>query len=55
MVFTDATSLNVPIGNVTFAPGTQNNWKSHKMEQILLATGWYQAEGKATHHSKQEM
>lgn len=31
--------------NVTFAPGTRNNWHSHTVGQILLCTegeGWYQ-------------
>lgn len=49
MVFTDPTSLNAPIGNVTFAPGARNNWHSHKIGQVLLVTGgegWYQEEGK---------
>jgi len=50
MVFLDATPLNAPIGNVTFAPGARNNWHSHKVGQVLLVTGgegWYQEEGKA--------
>lgn len=36
--------------NVTFAPGTRNNWHSHAVGQILLCTegiGYYQEEGKA--------
>lgn len=36
--------------NVTFAPGTRNNWHSHTVGQILLCTdgeGWYQEKGKA--------
>lgn len=35
--------------NVTFAPGTRNNWHSHAKGQILLCTvgtGYYQEEGK---------
>lgn len=35
--------------NVTFAPGTRNNWHSHAVGQILLCTegeGWYQEKGK---------
>lgn len=35
--------------NVTFAPGTRNNWHSHAIGQILLCTegeGWYQEKGK---------
>ncbi|NIK79727.1 quercetin dioxygenase-like cupin family protein [Paenibacillus castaneae] len=49
MVFTDATPLNAPIGNVTFAPGARNNWHFHEIGQVLLVTGgegWYQEEGK---------
>jgi quercetin dioxygenase-like cupin family protein len=48
-VFTDPKPLNTAIGNVTFAPGTRNNWHSHKVGQVLLVTGgkgWYQGEGK---------
>lgn len=45
---------NVPeydcsVYNVTFAPGTRNNWHSHAIGQILLCTegeGWYQEKGK---------
>ncbi|MEH7605578.1 MULTISPECIES: cupin domain-containing protein [Priestia] len=50
MVFTDEKPLNTSIGNVTFAPGSRNNWHSHKAGQVLLVTageGWYQEEGKA--------
>ena len=40
----------VPIGNVSFAPSTINNWHiHHKGGQILLVTGgrgWYQEWGK---------
>lgn len=35
--------------NVTFAPGTRNNWHSHTVGQILLCTegiGYYQEKGK---------
>lgn len=35
--------------NVTFAPGTRNNWHSHAVGQILLCTegiGYYQEKGK---------
>ena len=43
------TTSGVAIGNVTFAPGTINNWHiHHKGGQILLVTGgrgWYQAWG----------
>lgn len=37
------------IYNVTFAPGTRNNWHSHAVGQILLCTegvGYYQEKGK---------
>ncbi|MEN3781422.1 cupin domain-containing protein [Priestia megaterium] len=50
MVFTDEKPFNTSIGNVTFAPGSRNNWHSHKVGQVLLVTGgegWYQEEGKA--------
>lgn len=50
MVFTDPAPLNTSIGNVTFAPGSRNNWHSHKVGQVLLVTGgegWYQEEGKS--------
>jgi quercetin dioxygenase-like cupin family protein len=39
-----------PIGNVTFAPGSRNNWHKHAGGQILLVTGgrgYYQEWGKA--------
>lgn len=43
------TAKGVAIGNVTFAPGTINNWHiHHKGGQILLVTGgrgWYQEDG----------
>lgn len=44
------TTERVPIGNVSFAPSTINNWHiHHKGGQILLVTGgrgWYQEWGK---------
>lgn len=44
------TTEGVPIGNVSFAPGTINHWHvHHKGGQILLVTGgrgWYQEWGK---------
>lgn len=44
------TTEGVPIGNVSFAPGTVNHWHvHHKGGQILLVTGgrgWYQEWGK---------
>lgn len=42
--------LNVPMFNVTFAPGCRNSWHSHKGGQILIATagiGYYQEKGQA--------
>lgn len=45
------TTEGVSIGNVTFAPGTINNWHiHHKGDQILLVTagrGYYQQWGRA--------
>ncbi|WP_084681533.1 cupin domain-containing protein [Chryseobacterium soli] len=41
--------LNVPINNVTFEPGSRNNWHSHTGGQILIAVGgagYYQERGK---------
>ena len=44
----------VPLANVTFEPGSRNNWHIHHAKsgggQILICTageGWYQEEGKA--------
>ena len=40
--------LNVPMFNVTFAPGCRNSWHSHKAGQLLIATagiGYYQEKG----------
>ena len=48
LVSSDAT-FNCPIYNVTFEPGTRNNWHKHPGGQILLVTsgsGYYQEEGK---------
>lgn len=43
-------AIDFGIGNVTFEPGTRNNWHiHHNGYQILLVTGgegWYQEEGK---------
>lgn len=43
--------IDVGVSNVTFAPGTYNNWHIHRSGyQILLVTGgegWYQKEGEA--------
>lgn len=41
--------LNVPMFNVTFAPGCRNSWHSHTGGQILIATagiGYYQEKGR---------
>lgn len=42
--------VNVTVSNVTFEPGTRNNWHiHHNGYQILLVTageGWYQEKGK---------
>lgn len=41
--------LNVPMNNVTFEPGSRNNWHSHTGGQILIAVGgagYYQERGK---------
>lgn len=41
--------------NVTFAPGTRNNWHSHTIGQILLCTegiGYYQEKGKPARRLK---
>lgn len=43
-------NVNVGVGNVTFEPGTRNNWHiHHDGYQILLVTageGWYQEDGR---------
>lgn len=44
--------LNVPMFNVTFAPGCRNSWHSHKGGQLLIATagiGYYQEKGQPAH------
>jgi len=41
--------LNAPLHNVTFEPGSRNNWHSHSGGQILIAVGgvgYYQERGK---------
>ncbi|HNW87599.1 MAG TPA: cupin domain-containing protein [Candidatus Limiplasma sp.] len=55
MLVPDNSPLKVPIGNVTFAPGSKNHWHIHPGGQILLATagcGWYQAEGESPRRLK---
>jgi quercetin dioxygenase-like cupin family protein len=42
-------TFNTQIGNVTFEPGSRNNWHTHPGGQILIATegiGYYQEKGK---------
>ncbi|WP_410511232.1 cupin domain-containing protein [Paenibacillus sp. BR2-3] len=49
MLVTNDSTLNCPIGNVTFEPGARNNWHIHPGGQILLVTGgkgYYQEDGK---------
>ncbi len=45
-----AADIDITVSNVTFEPGTRNNWHIHRGGyQILLVTGgagWYQEEGK---------
>lgn len=46
---TEVKELNVPMANVTFAPGCRNSWHKHAGGQILIATagnGYYQERGK---------
>lgn len=41
--------LNVPMNNITFAPGCRNNWHKHTGGQILICiggAGYYQERGK---------
>jgi quercetin dioxygenase-like cupin family protein len=48
MMVPSDTTFNCPIYNVTFEPGTRNNWHRHPGGQILLVTagnGYYQEEG----------
>ncbi|WP_419870381.1 cupin domain-containing protein [Chryseobacterium sp. CT-SW4] len=47
--------LNVPMSNVTFEPGSRNNWHSHTGGQILIVVGGeglYQERGKTAKHLK---
>ncbi|NRF95344.1 cupin domain-containing protein [Paenibacillus frigoriresistens] len=49
MLVSNDSTLNCPIGNVTFEPGARNNWHKHAGGQILLITGgkgYYQEKGK---------
>lgn len=47
--------LNVPLANVTFEPGSRNNWHSHTGGQLLIVIGGeglYQERGKSARHLK---
>lgn len=47
--------LNVPLANVTFEPGSRNNWHSHTGGQLLIVVGGeglYQERGKSARHVK---
>lgn len=47
--------LNVPLANVTFEPGSRNNWHSHTGGQLLIVIGGeglYQERGKSVRHLK---
>lgn len=47
--------LNVPLSNVTFEPGSRNNWHSHTGGQLLIIVGGeglYQERGKPARHLK---
>lgn len=48
--------INVGVGNVSFEPGTRNNWHIHHDGfQLLLVTageGWYQEEGQEARRLK---
>lgn len=49
MLVPHSSPLGCPIANVTFEPGTRNNWHRHPGGQVLLVTagqGWYQEKGK---------
>ncbi|MDR6157830.1 quercetin dioxygenase-like cupin family protein [Chryseobacterium sp. SLBN-27] len=45
----------MPLSNVTFEPGSRNNWHSHTGGQLLIIVGGeglYQERGKPTRHLK---
>ncbi len=47
--------LNVPLANVTFEPGSRNNWHSDTGGQLLIVVGGeglYQERGKSARHIK---
>lgn len=52
---TKNSDLNVPLSNVTFEPGSRNNWHSHTGGQLLIVVGGeglYQERGKPARHLK---
>lgn len=52
---TKNSDLNVPLSNVTFEPGSRNNWHSHTGGQLLIVVGGeglYQERGKPAIHLK---
>lgn len=49
MLVTADDTFNTSVANVTFEPGSRNNWHTHPGGQILIATngiGYYQEKGK---------
>jgi quercetin dioxygenase-like cupin family protein len=49
-IVTNDNTFNCPVYNVTFEPGSRNNWHKHPGGQILLVTGgrgFFQERGKA--------
>lgn len=52
---TENHELNVPVSNVTFEPGSRNNWHSHTGGQLLIVVGGeglYQEREKPARHLK---
>lgn len=52
---TKNSDLAVPLANVTFEPGSRNNWHSHTGGQLLIVVGGeglYQERGKPARHLK---
>lgn len=52
---TESKELNVPLSNVTFEPGSRNNWHSHTGGQLLIVVGGeglYQERGKPARYLK---
>lgn len=49
----DNQDYDAMVYNVTFAPGSRNNWHKHQVGQILLVTygeGFYQERGNEAHY-----